>query len=139
MSELKVRFIDDTYLEYFKTGKHDLAQIYLKSEVDKVIAELKDDVTYWKKVAKKNMDDNVVMAKQRADAFKRERHQKYKRCLAMAMWCSLEQERIELIENQDITDDDFDKLVKGFYKKWHKRWLGLAEKFKPNNNNKEIK
>ena len=42
MNELKTRFFDDTYLEYFKTGKHDLAQIYLKSEVDKVITDLKE-------------------------------------------------------------------------------------------------
>ncbi len=39
MSELKTRFITDTYLDYFESGKHDLAQIYLKSEADKVIAE----------------------------------------------------------------------------------------------------
>ena len=128
--ELKAKGVDDVYLEYFNTGKHDLAQVYLKSEADKVIAELKDDVTYWKKVAKKNMDDNVVMAKQRVEAFKRERHQKRKRCLAMAEQCRLEQERIELIENQDITDDDFNKLVTGFYNKWQERWLKIAEKFK---------
>lgn len=40
MSELKTRYIDDTHAEYYNTGKHDLAQIYLKSEVDKYIAEL---------------------------------------------------------------------------------------------------
>ena len=39
MSELKARFIDDTYVEYYNTGKHELAQIYLKSEADKVIAD----------------------------------------------------------------------------------------------------
>ena len=42
MSELKTRFIDDTYVEYYNTGKHDLAQIYLKSEADKVIADLEE-------------------------------------------------------------------------------------------------
>ena len=42
MSELKTRFIDDTYVEYFNTGKHELAQIYIKSEADKVIAELEE-------------------------------------------------------------------------------------------------
>ena len=42
MSELKTRFIDDTYVEYYNTGKHELAQIYLKSEADKVIAELEE-------------------------------------------------------------------------------------------------
>jgi len=58
------------------------------------------------------------------------KHQKYKRCLAMAELCRLEQERIELIENQDITDDDFNKLAKGFYNKWRKSWLKIAEKLK---------
>ena len=43
MSELKTRFIDDTYAEYYNTGKHELAQIYLKSEADVVIAELKKE------------------------------------------------------------------------------------------------
>lgn len=43
--ELKTRFIDDTYAEYYNSGKHELAQIYLKSEADKVIAE-KDEEIY---------------------------------------------------------------------------------------------
>lgn len=41
MSELKTRFIDDTYAEYYNTGKHELAQVYLKSDADKVIAHHK--------------------------------------------------------------------------------------------------
>ena len=44
MSELKTRYIDDTYAEYYNTGKHELAQIYLKPEADKVIAD-KDAIT----------------------------------------------------------------------------------------------
>ena len=52
MSELKTRFIDDTYVEYYNTGKHELAQIYLKSEADKVIAEKDAEIRrlnhkYW--------------------------------------------------------------------------------------------
>lgn len=125
MCEL-IRWQDKDLTEYYEAESVDAAL----AEKDKEIAELKDDVTYWKKVAKKNMDDNVVMAKQRVEAFKRERHQKRKRCLAMAEQCRLEQERIELIENQDITDDDFNKLVTGFYNKWQERWLKIAEKFK---------
>ena len=66
-----------------------------------------------------------------ADRFlRKDLHHKYKRCLDKAELCRLEQERIELTENQDITDDDSDKLVKGFYKKWNKRWLELADYFK---------
>ena len=107
---------------------------YLKSEVDKVIAELKDDVTYWKKVAKKNMDDNVVMAKQRVEAFKREHHQKYKRCRAMAMWCrmhdeftQLESERLGLPQRTLFLEYRRKAM---WWNKWHKRLLELAEKFK---------
>ena len=47
--------------------------------------------------------------------------QKYKRCLAMAKWC----DEKWLVHNfAEIPT----KL--GFYDKWHKRWLELAEKFK---------
>ena len=102
--------------------------VYLQPDVDKIlaekdkkIAELKDDVTYWKKVAKKNMDDNVVMAKQRVEAFKRERHQKYKQCLAMASKCRL--------RARWFGDMDFYKKEQ-WALKWHRRWLELAEKFK---------
>jgi len=49
MRELQTRFIDDTYVEYYNTGKHELAQIYLKSEADKVIAELKQEIERLKK------------------------------------------------------------------------------------------
>ena len=55
MSKLQTRFIDDTYLEYYNTGKHDLAQIYLKSEADKVIAELERmDTEHTLQIAKMN-------------------------------------------------------------------------------------
>ena len=43
MSELKARGVDDVYVEYYNTGKHELAQVYLKSEADTVLAE-KDNV-----------------------------------------------------------------------------------------------
>ena len=55
MSKLQTRFIDDTYLEYYNTGNHDLAQIYLKSEADKVIAELERiDTEHTLQIAKMN-------------------------------------------------------------------------------------
>ena len=126
MSELKAVHAFDVYEAYTKTGDDEQAQVYLKSEVDKVIEELKHqrDGAFGLANLGLTLDDLSQMAKKETD------HQKYKRCVAMAKWCGLEQERIELIENQDITDDDFDKLVKGFYKKWRKRWLELAKKFK---------
>ena len=75
MSELKRHHINE------------VIDVYYADEADKVIAELKDDVAYWKKVAKKNMDDNVAMARERAKAFKSEHHHKYKRCLDKAEMC----------------------------------------------------
>jgi hypothetical protein len=114
MSELKVYHHELRHNEY--------EEFYLKYEADKVISELEDDVTYWKEVAKKNMDDNVTMAKQRSEAFKRERHHKYKRCLAMAMWCDSENyTACWYHENSERCE---------WTEKWNERWLELAEQFK---------
>ena len=46
---------------------------------------------------------------------------KYKRCLAMAKWC-----------NEKWLVHNFAEVPTklGFYDKWEKRWLELAEKFK---------
>ena len=41
MSELKAVHAFDVYEEYINTGDDDAAQVYLKSEVDTAIAELK--------------------------------------------------------------------------------------------------
>ena len=38
--ELKAKGVDDVYIEYYNTGKHALAQVYLKTEADSYIAEL---------------------------------------------------------------------------------------------------
>ena len=45
---------------------------------------------------------------------------KYKRCLAMAWWCSAE---------LGMLVSTWEFKIK-HYKKWYKRWLELAEKFK---------
>ena len=151
MSELQTRFIDDTYVEYYNTGKHELAQVYLKSEADKVIAE-KDEEIYnikysrdeWAKAC--NQKDKEIqrlenlcesyridcdnLAIREANAYKdierdnkQIRHQKYKRCLAMAKWC----------HNESLwwysKGYGFEKYDK-FWEKWEKRWLELAEKLK---------
>lgn len=47
------------------------------------------------------------------------RHQKYKRCLAMAKWC---------YAKWDDTATKYYKSV--WYRKWEVKWLALAEKFK---------
>ena len=48
------------------------------------------------------------------------RHQKYRRCLAMEKWCDAE---------ADVADADGDYHDMRWYKKWHERWLALADYF----------
>ena len=47
-------------------------------------------------------------------------HHKYKRCLAMAWWCSAE---------LGMLVSTWESKIK-HYKKWQKRWLKIAQKFK---------
>lgn len=58
-----------------------------------------------------------------ADKDKELRHQKYKRCLAMAMWCKSEAYIHEY-------GSEYDENLVAWFGKWYERWLGLAEKFK---------
>ena len=65
------------------------------------------------------------------------RHQKYKRCLAMAEQFK---ESLRLMRTYEVTDDywnlepghDAEYFCKkgDFYSKWRKRWLKIAEQFK---------
>ena len=124
MSELTTRFINDTYAEYYNTGKHELAQIYLKSEADKVIAELNDKLRAANEQIENliNSASNIMLFQDKVnnDKCAELRHHKYKRCLAMAMWCWAVKE-LNRYGDQDYMD---------FAEKWRKRWLELAEKFK---------
>lgn len=81
-------------------------------------AQAEDDCAYWKTMAQKNAADNAVMAKQRADAIKRECLHKYKRCLDKAELC---QWKAGIFI--------YKKEKNEFYYRWHKRWQKLAEKF----------
>lgn len=123
MSELKTRYIDDTYVEYYNSGKHELAQIYLKSEADKVIAELKAD---YKEACDRLQTANLIKDEQLAKA----RHQKFKRCLAMAEWCEERDHYLNSLENYQLTDKEYQQVISGYWDRWYKRWLKLAEKFK---------
>ena len=105
MRELKVIDVDKMADVRSLSG-----QFYRKSEVDEVIEYLQNQLS----LARTGLIKLLAKAQHEAH------HNKYKMCLAIARCCRLEQERIELIECQDITDDDFDKLAKGFYKKWPK-------------------
>lgn len=95
----------------------DLVECYLKSEADKVIAEKEAEIAELKEQVHDYALGSYVM---QAMAEKEARHDKYKRCLAMAYWCSAE---------LGMLVSTWESKIK-YYKRWQKRWLELAEKFK---------
>ena len=149
MGELKAKGVDDVYLEYFNTGKHDLAQVYLKFEADKAIAE-KDEEIYnikysrdeWakacnqkdKEIAELNAriadgDKDFEMANnQNERLLKIVRHQKYKRCLDKVKWCFTKSNYHFVLarHGEDAKENNRRSIL---YSKWRKRWLKIAKKF----------
>ena len=97
-------------------------QMYPKADVDKVIAELKENhKTEVKELLCliRDKDNNFNRA---FDSEEKEiRRQKYKRCIAMARWCRTSARCEEGLGAFKYRD---------WYWKWFKRWLALAEKFK---------
>lgn len=97
-------------------GQFTTHEVYLKSEVDKVIAELEGRIA--------DGDRDFELANHQNEMLlKIVRHHKYKRCLAVARWC----------HNEGLwwysKGYGFEKYDK-FWEKWEKRWLALADKFK---------
>ncbi len=96
---------------------------YLKSEADKVIADLEES-------HKKEVKELLILNREQSNAANRLRdsmeqvirHQKFKRGLAMAMWCN----------SENYTETWYHENTERceWTEKWHKRWLELAEKFK---------
>ena len=122
MSELK------TYIGPHPTD-NTLTEYYIKSEADKVIAELKEKL--------------VEQATLHAWAEMQLRHHKYKRCLAMAEWC--EATALWCYQAANTLPAGFHATLYGkpvmieparLFKRhvlltlWSARWRELAEKFK---------
>ena len=128
MSELKA-YYGDVYIPVY--GSIADAQVYLKSEADKVIAELKRQIEFLK-VTANSCKNCAQCADGMGKVFDKEfnplkdklRREKYKRCLAMARWCASRSASWCF----DPADDELHKS--DFYEKWKLRWLELAEKFK---------
>ena len=108
MSELK-----EIGIRWEENGELHFSHVYLKHQVDKVIAEMKK--------ACNSKDDWCL------HTLKENRHHKYKRCLAMAAVCFEKSYSTTLVKY-----DKESGLLRNFYDWWGKRWLELAEKFKPN-------
>ena len=90
MSELKARHAFDVYDEYTNTGDDEKAQVYLKSEADKVIAELRAQIVQADAERANALKEKLVEhATFREWAELQLRHQKYKRCLDKANYWGL--------------------------------------------------
>lgn len=129
------------------------ALYYDKSEADNVIANKDYEIKELKKSIGKllKMDieqvmneviqntliygDSFVPVEHAMRLVAELRHNKYKRCLAMAKWCYNQREIYERDSyNWELEYDAKDALRNkaNIMRKWRKRWLEIAEKFKTN-------
>jgi hypothetical protein len=140
-------------------GTIESADLYLKSEADKVIAEKDAEIRRLKngiapKHSGKSLQErlNEVCEKHGVstlqdldwafcesekrytkdciESAKEIARHKYKRCLAMAGWC--ENAILGWTGHKESYTSHQRYIKVMLFTKWHKRWLELAEKFKPN-------
>ena len=130
MSELKEHIFSDID-EVFPRGycgplpSQEARPYYLKSEADKVIEELKNEIEVQKRLRNMALSSVPNVLK----VMKIIRHQKYKRCLAMAKWC-FTKSNYHFVLARHGEDAKKNSRKSELYAKWHKRWLELADKFK---------
>lgn len=113
MRELKVIDVDKMADVRSLSG-----QFYRKSEADDVIEYLQNQLSLARTSSIK------LLAKAQHEA----RHQKYKRCLAMARWSAA-----ECVVNQNTHKKYFTHKSEfriEHFRKWYFRWLKIAEQFK---------
>ena len=98
------------------------------ADKDKVIAEKDKEIQRLENLCESYRIDCDNLAIREANACKeierdnkQIRHQKYKRCVAMAEWFDAE-------ADVAVADGYYEDMR--LYQKWHNRWLELAEKFK---------
>ena len=87
---------------------------YIKSEADKLIAELNMRIC-------EGDEDFEIANNQINRLLKIVRHQKYKRCRAMIMWCA---------SRSIILNHYGNKKDSNWFWKWKDKWKKLAEQFK---------
>ena len=88
-------------------------EVYSKHEVDKVIAELNTRIC--------DGDEDFEIANNQINRLlKIVRHQKYKRCLAMVLYCEA------LMREASLANPEYIEWLD----KWRERWLKIAEQFK---------
>lgn len=113
---------------------------YHKSEVDAILAEKDKEIEELKEQVQEERSAKVnykVSANDLSDglkdAYEEIKHHKYKRCLAMTRWCHNQREIYERDSyDWELEDDAVNSLRNkaNIMRKWRKRWLKIAEKFK---------
>ena len=112
MNELKAFNCVDSDVQEFCEQR----LVYLKSEVDNVIAKLeqeKDDLRY-----------SIALLR------KEKSHHKYKRCLAMAEMCNAMYDKEDANVNGCGASWEYISEEMKYWERWCKRWLEIADKFK---------
>jgi hypothetical protein len=127
MSELKA-YIGPT------PDEKGLSDYYLKSEADKVIAELKEKHKTEVKELLCLIRDKENNFNRAFDSVEKElRHHKYKRCLAMAEWCNANCMHTVLLIGHKIMPHWEWRIKTNYWYKWRKIWFELYKKFKEGN------
>ena len=104
----------------------DTHDVYLKSEADEVIAELKHqrDGALGLTNSGLTLEDLNHIARKEID------RQKYKRCLAMAETCQARYDDEDAKVNGHGASWEYKSKEMKYWERWHTRWLAIAEKFK---------
>ena len=99
-------------------------EFYLKSEADKLIAELNMRIC--------DGDEDFEIANNQIERLlKIVRHQKYKRCLAITRWCFTKSNYHFVVGRSEGGKTGMTHYrISRLYSKWYKRWLKIAEQFK---------
>ena len=139
MSELKAYLFcdcDEMFLDNGSQLSNEMRPYYLKSEADKVIAELEDKLQNVSSILKETREwlvESQKMHKRCADnAVKVICRQKYKRCIDKAEMCKARYDEEDAKVNDGLSWTFISPEMK-YWERWQWRWEALAEKFKPNN------
>ncbi|MCR4565845.1 MAG: hypothetical protein K5651_07135 [Bacteroidales bacterium] len=130
---------------------------YLKSEADKVIEDLEEShkkevgqllIEIAKLNKKIKLYEDLGSCKKGCPALRHSqrrveseiykvksnekeiRHHKYKRCLAMAMWCEERYHYLTCLENWQLTGKEYQQVIGDYWDRWYNRWLEIATQFK---------
>ena len=99
-------------------------EYYTRTDADKVLAELKAD---YKEAIDRLQTANLIKDEQLVAT----RHQKYKRCKAIARWCFTKSNYHFVVGRSEGGKTGMTHYrISRLYSKWYKRWLKIAEKFK---------